>query len=253
MIGAVIWARTAREIRAQVLSLRERCYVTASRAMGARAHYVVARHVAPAVAPLVVPQLVRAANAAILLDASLGFLGLGDPAAKSWGTTLYYANARSAFLMDAWLWWVLPPGLCIAAVVLGFALVGYALEERARPRLRTLAGGRPILPPFAQGPSLDPAGAQAALPLAVSDLSVEYAAASGTVRAVDGISFSVRRGEALGLVGESGSGKTTLVTTVLGLLRSPARITAARCSWPARTWPRCTPPACSASVARPWR
>ena len=157
VIGAVIWARTAREIRSQVLSLRERSYVAAARAMGARNGYLLTRHLAPAVAPLVIPQLVRAANIAILLEASLSFLGLGDPSAKSWGTMLYYANARSAFLMDAWLWWVLPPGLCIMAVVLGFALVGYALEERARPRLRTVGGGPPAMPVDAERPTDDPA------------------------------------------------------------------------------------------------
>jgi len=141
VIGAVIWARTAREIRAQVLSLRERTYVEAVRALGARSMYVVTRHVGPAVAPFVIPQLVRAVNMAILLEASLSFLGLGDPGAKSWGMMLHYAHARSAFLTDAWLWWVLPPGLCIATVVLGLALIGYALEERARPRLRTFGTG----------------------------------------------------------------------------------------------------------------
>ena len=225
VIGAVAWARTAREIRAQVLSLRERSYVAAARAMGARAGYLIARHVAPAVAPLVIPQLVRAANIAILLDASLSFLGLGDPAAKSWGMMLYYANARSAFLTDAWLWWVLPPGICVAAVVLGFALVGYALEERARPRLRAVGGGRAVLPSVEHKRSSDRAGARVDLPLAVDNLTVEYPAPGGTLRAVDGVSVSIQRGEALGIVGESGSGKTTLVTTVLGLLRQPARIT----------------------------
>ena len=227
VIGAVIWARTAREIRSQVLSLRERSYVAAARAMGARSGYLIIRHLGPAVAPLVIPQLVRAANIAILMDASLSFLGLGDPAAKSWGIMLYYANARSAFLTDAWLWWVLPPGICIAAVVLGFALVGYALEERARPRLRTVGDGRAILPSVERTRSLDPAREPvdlAARPLVVDNLTVEYATSGGTLRVVDGVSFSIRRGEALGIVGESGSGKTTLVTTILGLLRAPARI-----------------------------
>jgi ABC-type glutathione transport system ATPase component/ABC-type dipeptide/oligopeptide/nickel transport system permease subunit len=231
VIGAVIWARTAREIRSQVLSLRERSYVASARAMGARSVYLITRHLAPAVAPLVIPQLVRAANIAILLDASLSFLGLGDPSAKSWGMMLYYANARSAFLTDAWLWWVLPPGICIAAVVLGFALIGYALEERARPRLRTVGGGRPILPSVEHTRFPDPARATVDLPnhpLVVENLTVEYATAGGTLRVVDGVSFSIRRGEALGIVGESGSGKTTLVTTVLGLLRTPARITSGR-------------------------
>ena len=231
VIGAVIWARTAREIRSQVLSLRERSYVAAARAMGARSGYLIARHLGPAVAPLVIPQLVRAANIAILLDASLSFLGLGDPAAKSWGMMLYYANSRSAFLTDAWLWWVLPPGICIAAAVLGFALIGYALEERARPRLRTVGRGQAILPSVEHNRFPDPARAPVDLsdrPLVVDNLTIEYAAPGATLRVVNGVSFSIRRGEALGIVGESGSGKTTLVTTVLGLLRPPARITNGR-------------------------
>ena len=231
VIGAVIWARTAREIRSQVLSLRERGYIAAARAMGARNRYLLVRHLAPAVAPLVIPQLVRAANIAILLEASLSFLGLGDHAAKSWGTMLYYANARSAFLMDAWLWWVLPPGLCIMAVVLGFALVGYALEERARPRLRTVGGSPPALPSTAPVPAGSaPDWANRDLALAVENLTVEYATPTGVIRAVDGVTLQIRRGEALGVVGESGSGKTTLVTTVLGLLRAPAQIVSGRIS-----------------------
>src|SRR4029450_2682409 len=113
-------------------------------------------------------QFVRAANAAILLDASLSFLGLGDPTVKSWGMMLHYANARSAFLTDAWLWWVVPPGVCITAVVLGFALVGYTLEERARPRLRPVGSGRPILPPVMADRDNDGSDA----PLVVDNLTV---------------------------------------------------------------------------------
>jgi peptide/nickel transport system ATP-binding protein len=224
IIGALIWTRTAREIRSQVLSLRERSDIAAARAMGGRSTYLLTRHVLPAVAPLVMPQLVRAANAAILLDASVSFLGLGDLTVKSWGMMLYYANARSAFLTDAWLWWVVPPGVCITALVLGFALIGYTLEERARPRLRFVGRNEPILPPVTS------AGDDAAgdAPLVVDDLTVEYETPGGTRRAFEGVSLAVQRGEALGIVGESGSGKTTLVTTVLGLLRPPARITSGR-------------------------
>ena len=83
VIGVVIWARTAREIRSQVLSLRERSHVAAALAMGGSGGYVLSRHLAPAMAPLVIPQFVRAANVAILLEASLRFLGLGDPAAEA--------------------------------------------------------------------------------------------------------------------------------------------------------------------------
>jgi ABC-type glutathione transport system ATPase component/ABC-type dipeptide/oligopeptide/nickel transport system permease subunit len=224
IIGALIWTRTAREIRSQVLPLRERSDVAAARAMGGRSTYLLTRHVLPAIAPLVIPQLVRAANAAILLDASVSFLGLGDSTVKSWGMMLYYANARSAFLTDAWLWWVVPPGVCITAVVLGFALVGYTLEERGRPRLRMIGRSEPILPPITS--TRDKVDGDA--PLVVDDLTVEYEIPGGARRAIDGVSLTIKPGEALGIVGESGSGKTTLVTTVLGLLRPPARITGGR-------------------------
>ncbi len=137
VIGLLIWARPARLIRSQVLSVRESGHVQAARAMGATHGYVMVRHVLPRVTPLVAAQFVRTANVSIMLEASLAFLGLSDPFQKSWGAILFYANARSAFLADAWLWWVLPPGLCIAAVVVSFAFLGYALEERVDPRLRS--------------------------------------------------------------------------------------------------------------------
>jgi ABC-type dipeptide/oligopeptide/nickel transport system permease subunit len=137
VIGLLIWARPARLIRSQVLLVRESGHVQAAQAMGATPGYVMIRHILPRITPLVAAQFVRTANVSIMLEASLAFLGLSDPFQKSWGAILFYANARSAFLADAWLWWVLPPGLCIAAVVVSFAFLGYALEERVDPRLRS--------------------------------------------------------------------------------------------------------------------
>lgn len=137
VIALVIWARPARIIRSQVLSLRERGPVQVARAMGASPRHLVVRHLVPGISPLVIAQLIRGATVAILLEASLSFLGLGDPTTKSWGTMLYYASARGAFLTHAWIWWVIPTGLAISAVVLAFAFVGFALEEWADPRLRT--------------------------------------------------------------------------------------------------------------------
>lgn len=137
VIAAVIWAQPARVIRSQTLSIRERAHVEVARAMGAGPLQLLSQHIAPGVSPLLIAQFVRAANVAILLQASLAFLSLGDPTNKSWGTMLYYANSRGAFLTDAWLWWVVPTGLSISFVVVAFAFVGYALEEWADPRLRT--------------------------------------------------------------------------------------------------------------------
>jgi len=136
VIGILGWARPARIIRSQVLSLTERDYVLAARAIGARNARIVWRHVLPGVLSLALAQFVLAASSAILTEAGLSFLGLGDPTQKSWGSMLYYAQARNAFLSGAWLWWVLPPGLMIAASVLGFALSGFALEDSLNPHLR---------------------------------------------------------------------------------------------------------------------
>ncbi|HEY63303.1 MAG TPA: ABC transporter permease [Caldilineae bacterium] len=136
VMAVLTWARPARVIRSQTLSLRGRDYIEAARAIGARDRRILARHVLPGVLPLSLAQLVLAASIAILVEASLSFLGLGDPTAKSWGTILYYAQVRGAFLSGAWVWWVIPPGLLITLTVLGFAFTGFALEEFLDPRLR---------------------------------------------------------------------------------------------------------------------
>lgn len=136
VIGVLVWARPARVIRAQVLSLRQLDFVDAALALGGSSWRILRRHVLPGVLSLALAQFILAASNAILIEASLSFLGLGDPTAKSWGSTLYYAQVRSAFLSGAWKWWVLPPGLLITAAVLGFAFTGFALEEVLNPRLR---------------------------------------------------------------------------------------------------------------------
>lgn len=137
VIAALSWAPTARVIHGHVLSLRGRDYITAARTMGARSPYLIRRHVLPRTFLLAMGQFVASVSAAILLESSLSFLGLGDPLRKSWGSILYWAQVRGAFLTDAWLWWVLPPGLLIMLAALGFALLGFALEHRINPRLHS--------------------------------------------------------------------------------------------------------------------
>jgi peptide/nickel transport system permease protein len=135
VIALLIWAEPARIIRSQVMSLRSREYVLASQSIGARDRWIILRHVLPRTGLLATGSFVRAVSAAILLEAALSFLGLGDPIQESWGSMLFWAQSRGAFLTPAWQWWVLPPGIAIMLASLGFAFIAFALEERIDPRL----------------------------------------------------------------------------------------------------------------------
>ncbi len=223
VISGVLWAGLARELRAQVLTLRERDYIQAERAMGAGPVYVLRRHIIPAIMPLVIPQFVLTVKTAILLEASLAFLGLGDISSASWGSMLSMAHARNAFLTDAWVWWVLPPGIAIAVTVLGFALLGNAIEERSRPVLT--ARKRARLRRRARPAETLPVEVAPAAPLVVDDLTVVY---GENGRGATNVSFTIAAGELVGLVGESGSGKSTVAAATLGLLPSAARIASGR-------------------------
>lgn len=218
VITAVMWARPARELRSAVLSLRTRDDIRAARMMGAGTLHLCRRHLVPALLPVVVPQFVLAAKTAILLEAALSFLGLGDPSARSWGTTLSRAYQRSAFLTGAWLWWVIPPGVGITVTVLGFALIGNRLEQQADPR------PLPPGPMHARWPT-DPAGSTEDPydppddPLVIRQLTVGYPDQNRRwAIAVDQADLTVAPGRAVGLVGASGSGKSSLIAAALGLL-----------------------------------
>lgn len=219
VLTSVMWARPARELRSEILSVREREYVRASRGMGASYPHVAVNYVVPAVLPIAIAQFAKAVGAAVLLEASLSFLGLGDPTAPSWGTILFYAQSRSAFLTDAWTWWVLPPGVAITACVLSFTFLALGVERKSGGDRRRVAS---------DADSADVEIAQSApAALSVSDLTVEYADAPETA-AVDDVDLELREDEVLGIVGESGSGKSSLALALLGLLRTPGRVTSGR-------------------------
>jgi peptide/nickel transport system permease protein len=135
VIGVTTWPATARVVRAQVLTLKERPYVERARALGAGNSQIVGRHILPNVFPLIFANTILVVALAIYTEAFLSFLGLGDPFNVSWGSILESAFAEGAISLGAW-WYLVPPGLCIVLVVLGFTMCGYAFDEILDPRLR---------------------------------------------------------------------------------------------------------------------
>jgi peptide/nickel transport system permease protein len=135
VIAVTTWPATARIIRAQVLTVKQRLDVDRSRALGATNWHLTTRHVLPNVGPLILANTTLTVPVAILTESTLAFLNLGDPSRASWGKSIEEAFSNGAILRDAW-WYYLPAGLGIVAVVLAFTLVGQALEEILDPRLR---------------------------------------------------------------------------------------------------------------------
>jgi peptide/nickel transport system permease protein len=135
VIGLTSWAGTGRIVRAQVLTLRERAFVERARAQGARDGYIIRTHILPNTLPLIFANTVLIVAVAILSEAALAFLGLGDPTRISWGTMLENAFEAGAPSSGAW-WYLIPPGLCITVLVLAVSMLGYMLEEFVNPRLK---------------------------------------------------------------------------------------------------------------------
>ena len=211
VIGVLGWTTTARLVRAQTLTVRERKFVLRARAVGGSDFYILRRHVLPQVVPLMLANTVLVISLAILSESTLAFIGLGDPTLISWGQMLNFAFSRGAVSAGAW-WALIPPGVAIVFVVLATTLLGNALEEQFNPRL-----GRHYLekevPPTPE-PGSPPARPEVLM--SIRDLKVSFEVGQAQLMAADGVSIDIHRGEAVGLVGESGCGKTT---TMLGALR----------------------------------
>lgn len=135
VIAITSWASTARLVRAQTLSVKERPYVERSRALGGGHWHVATRHVLPNVFPVLFANAVLIVAIAILSETTLSILGLGDPNATSWGRIIEEAFTHGALTAGYW-WWLIPPGVAIVLVTLSFTMCGYALDEILNPKLR---------------------------------------------------------------------------------------------------------------------
>lgn len=135
VIAITSWAGTARLVRAQALTVKERPYVERARALGASNWHLVTRHILPNVFPVIFANTVLTVALSILSETTLSLLGLGDPNNVSWGTIIEESFTEGA-LSAGWWWWLIPPGIAIVLVTLSFTMCGYALDEILNPRLR---------------------------------------------------------------------------------------------------------------------
>jgi peptide/nickel transport system permease protein len=136
IIGAIYWTSTARLLRAQTKSVRERVYVQRARALGAGNGRLILRHVLPQVTPLLIANTVLLIAYSIFAETFITFLGLGDPSVISWGRLIENAFTDDAILNNAW-WAIVPPGLAVTVVVLACTVTGQAMEDALNPRLRS--------------------------------------------------------------------------------------------------------------------
>jgi peptide/nickel transport system permease protein len=134
LIGLTGWSWGARVLRSQVLSMRNLQFVESARMAGESTFSLIFREIMPNMWSLIFAQFLFGVIAAVLTEAGLQFIGLGNISTMSWGTMLYWAQNDGALLTGAW-WWFLPPGLAIAFFGAGLTLINYGLDELTNPRL----------------------------------------------------------------------------------------------------------------------
>ena len=245
IIAVTNWAWSARTLRAQTLSLRNRDFVEASRVSGEGRLRIIGVEILPNLVPIVASSFLYTTLNAVYFYVAISFLGLaGSPTGSppglwNWGEMLREGFANNA-VRSGWWWWWAPPGISIALLGTGLALVNFGVDEFINPRLRAAGltsraakkagirisntlGATPVARSVTAAASTVPVVSDAVLE--IRGLSIDYGYGDEAVRAVRNCDLVLRRGRVLGLAGESGSGKTTLALAAIRLLRPPALIT----------------------------
>ncbi|GHF48331.1 oligopeptide/dipeptide ABC transporter ATP-binding protein [Deinococcus metalli] len=216
------WAWGARVLRSQALAIRNRDFVQAAIVSGERPGRIIFAEMLPNMAGLIAANFFSTALYAVLSEAGLSFLGFGDVSSVTWGTMLYWAQARGALLQGAW-WWIAAPGLLIALLGTAFALLNFGIDEVTNPKIvhsiratKVLRRGRKAAPRLVSG-GPEPL-------MSIGHLDAGYVTPRGNVRAVRDVSLDVAPGEFVGLAGESGCGKSTLAFAATRLLDAPGAV-----------------------------
>ena len=250
ILSLFFWMPMARIVRGQILSLKEKEFIEAARAIGARHRRVLLRHLVPNCTGPIVVTLTLSVASAILLEASLSFLGYGinTTAVPTWGYLISIASSTTS-----------TPGSCSFPVWPSFSwccasTTSVTASRRSRPEA---AQGRIVDEPAPMSEVMldpvDPVAANDGPVLEVQDLNVTFATEEGDVLAVRGVDLHVNDNEVLGIVGESGSGKSVTMLAVMGLLPPSATITGSRaCMAASCSAPRASRLVRSAAGRSPW-
>lgn len=135
IMGALWWTSTARVVRSKAMQIRETSFIECSRSLGFSHMHIIFSDILPNILHVIMPKFLLTIASAMISEASISFLGLGDPSMKSWGMMINFAFTRGGFINGYW-WWYLPPGLCITLSVLSLVLMGFSLEEREEETMR---------------------------------------------------------------------------------------------------------------------
>jgi peptide/nickel transport system permease protein len=219
-IALTTWPRSARLMRSQVLTLKSRVYVQAALAAGAPHWWVIIRHVIPnGIAPIITDGTILM-GMAILTEAGLSFLGLGDQDLVSWGGMIFEGQRHLRLAP----WMSIAPGVALLLLVASLNLLGDSINFAMNPQLRT-RGGAPKKRMTVAPPANEAEATEETPILQVEDLRLVYTAGDRKIAAVDGVSFSLPRGGSLGIVGESGCGKSSLGSALLQTMPNNAELT----------------------------
>jgi ABC-type multidrug transport system fused ATPase/permease subunit len=253
IIGLTSWAYGARVIRAQTLALREKEFVIAAEVLGEPAWRIILVEILPNLISIIGVSFIGSIIYAIVTEATLEFLGLGDPTVVSWGIMLYNAQTSSAILVGAW-WEILAPASPSPPWGRAWPCsTSPSTKSPTRsfvPTRACVAGSSLPLPSLLRRRQHEP---QQPL-LSVRQLCVDYITENGDVRAVNSVSFDIMPGEVFGLAGESGCGKSTVAFSVAGCTSRPPTSAAARSCSRERTSSPSTTSGCAATAGarRAW-
>lgn len=129
LIGFLWWPTTARVVRSSTLQIRDAPFILSAKSLGFKDTHIILSDILPNIFYVIIPKFMLTIASAMISEASISFLGLGDPTMKSWGMMLNFAFMKGGLINEMW-WWYLPPGICIVAVVFSLMLIGFSLEEK---------------------------------------------------------------------------------------------------------------------------